>query len=43
MREIIALRIIEAANKGERDPDRLRNIALSGLRNAQKATRRTSS
>ena len=28
VREIIARRIIEAAKKGERDPDRLRNAAL---------------
>jgi len=32
LREIIARRIIESAQKGERDPDRLRAIALSGLR-----------
>ena len=31
LREIIARRIIQAAQKGERDPDRLRAIALTGL------------
>ena len=31
VREIMARRIIEAAKKGERDPDRLRNAALIAL------------
>ena len=31
LREIIARRIIQAAQKGERDPDRLRAIASTGL------------
>jgi hypothetical protein len=32
VREIIAKRIIEAATKGERDPARLRDAGLAGLR-----------
>ncbi len=31
VREVIAKRIIEAAKKGERDPIRLRDIALAAL------------
>jgi hypothetical protein len=31
VREVIALRIIEAAKKGERDPIRLRDIGLTAL------------
>lgn len=32
VREIIAKRIIDAAKKGERDPIRLRDLALAALR-----------
>jgi hypothetical protein len=34
--EIIAKRIIDAAKKGERDPVRLRDIGLAGLRKADR-------
>jgi hypothetical protein len=36
VREVIARRIIEAAKKGERDPDRLRAIALARLNSDSK-------
>jgi hypothetical protein len=31
VREVIAMRIIAAARRGERDPSRLRNMALAAL------------
>jgi hypothetical protein len=31
VREIIARRIVEAAKKGERDPDRLRDVGVAAL------------
>ena len=37
VREIIARRIIEAAKKGERDPERLCKVALVALKNTRPA------
>jgi hypothetical protein len=31
VREIVARRIVEAAKKGERDPDRLRDVGVAAL------------
>jgi hypothetical protein len=36
LREVIAERIIEAAKRGERDPERLRSIALAAFRGERK-------
>ena len=40
-REIIAERIIQAAKRGERDPERLCRVAVSALRGGEKARQPT--